>query len=75
MSHVKKSFNMEADLAQRMDDFVKQNPGVSATFILNQSIKQWLKNPAVKLNHTPATDADVDKFLNDNSELMDDLAK
>lgn len=75
MSHVKKSFNMEADLAQRMDDFISKNPGVSATFILNQAIKQWLKSPSVKLNHTQATDDDVDKFLRDNSELMDDLAK
>lgn len=75
MIPVKKSFNMEADLAQQMDDFLNMNPGVSATFVMNQAIKQWLKNPSFKLNQTQATDEDVDQFLRENSDLMDDLAK
>lgn len=75
MVQIKKSFNMDADLAQRVDNFIKQNPGVSATLVFNQAIKLWLKNPAIDLNRTPATEDDVDKFLQDNSELVDDLAK
>lgn len=31
--------------------------------------------PSVKLSHKQATTEDVDKFLHNNSELMDDLAK
>lgn len=75
MNAVKKSFNLESDIAQRIDDFISKNPGVSATLIFNQAIKQWLTNPKVELNRAPATDDDVDRFLNENRELMGELAK
>ncbi|MCB0414346.1 MAG: hypothetical protein KDD50_08440 [Bdellovibrionales bacterium] len=75
MGAIKKSANISNDIAQMVDNFIKVNPGVSFTLIVNQALKEWLKNPSVELNRTPATNEDVDQFLRDNSELMDDLAK
>ena len=75
MAPIKKSFNIDPDLAQQVDNFIANNPGVSATLIFNHAVKQWLRNPTLELNRTPATEEDVDNFLQENSELIDDLAK
>lgn len=75
---IKKSFNVNADIAQRIDDVVQANPGLSFTFIMNQALASWLSNPSVQvMGGTPrrVSDLDVDGFLNDNSGLMGDLAK
>jgi hypothetical protein len=73
---VKKSFNVSADLAQRLDDFVRENPGLSLTLIMQQALDQWLANPQLKVNIPKAhTDDDVDDILRNNSELMDDLSR
>ncbi len=73
---VKKSFNLNADLAQRLDDFIAENPGLSLTLIMTQALDTWLKSPslAIKLPKSHTAD-DVDAVLRDNSELMDDLSK
>lgn len=76
MEAVKKSFNMPGDLAQMVDDFIRENPGVSFTLLMNQAIAAWLKNPQVALKKPAGlSDADVDRFMEQNRELMDDLSK
>lgn len=75
MNAIKKSFNLESDIAQQIDDFVQKNPGVSATLIFNQAIKQWLQNPKLELIRTRATEDDINRFLAENRDLMDKLAK
>lgn len=75
MNAIKKSFNLESDIAQQIDDFVQKNPGVSATLIFNQAIKQWLQNPKLELMRAKATEDDVNRFLAENRDLMDQLAK
>ena len=73
---VKKSFNLSADLAQRLDDFVAENPGLSLTLIMQQALERWLKDPSLKINVPKThTNDDVDEILRDNAELMDDLSK
>jgi hypothetical protein len=75
MNFTKKSANINADILQQIENFIDANPGVNFTLIVNQALKQWLTNPNVKLNRTQATEDDVDRFLKDNSQLMDDLSK
>ena len=76
MENIKKSFNLSSDLAQMVDDFVRENPGISFTLLVNQAIRSWLKNPqlAVKKPAT-MTDDDVNRFMSDHRDLMDDLSK
>jgi hypothetical protein len=73
---IKKSFNLSADLAQRLDDFVAENPGISLTLVMNQALDAWLKNPSlsIKLPRSHTTE-DIDAIFRDNAELMDDLSK
>lgn len=75
---IKKSFNINPDLAQRLDDIIQKNPGLSFTFIMNQALEAWLVDPRLSLSaqqRGPVTDDEMDKFLRDNSSLMDKLAK
>jgi hypothetical protein len=75
MKLIKKSFNVDADLAQRVDDLIRENPGASFTLVMNLALRQWLKNPTFQLNRSKATAKDIEKFLRENTELMDSLAK
>ena len=76
MEQLKKSFNMNADLAQRIDDFIAANPGVSFTLVVNQALMKWFEQPQITLNlQKPMGDDEIDKFMKDNSDLMDDLSK
>lgn len=76
MEQVKKSFNINADIAQRIDDFISANPGVSFTLVVNQALMKWLELPQITLNlQKPMGDDQIDKFMKDNSGLMDDLSK
>lgn len=76
MEAIKKSFNISSDLAQRMDDFIQANPGISFTWLVNQAIVNFLKNPQVSLrNPNPMNEDEIQKFMKDNKELMDDLSK
>jgi hypothetical protein len=78
---IKKSFNINADLAQKVDDIIQDNPGLSFTFIMNQALEAWTKNPSVMLHSTQgkrsiSTSIDeMDEFMKENSSLMDKLAK
>jgi hypothetical protein len=73
---IKKSFNVSADLAQRLDDFVAENPGLSLTLIMQQALDRWLGDPQLKVRiPRQHTDEDVDEVLRDNAALMDDLSK
>jgi hypothetical protein len=76
MKFVKKSFNLNPLLDKRINDFIKDNPGVSFTQVMNQALHEWLKAPkgSFKLP-APMTEAEVDQFMVDNKELMDSLAK
>ncbi len=76
MEVIKKSFNINGDLAQRIDDFIRENPGVSFTLLVNQALLQWLKNPQIALRSSKKlSEEDVKKFLQENAALMDDLSK
>ena len=76
MDQVKKSFNIHPDLAQRVDDFIKDNPGVSFTLVMNQAISKWLEDPRITLTlRKPMTKDEIDQFMKDNEDLMSDLAK
>ena len=76
MEQIKKSFNITGDVAQRVDDFIKANPGVSFTLVVNQALMKWLEDPKITLNlRKPMTDDEIDQFMKDNSDLMDDLSK
>ena len=76
VNNIKKSFNIPGDLAQRLDDFIVQNPGISFTWLVNQALLQWLKNPQVTLNTSKAmTEEEVRKFMEQNKGLMEDLSK
>lgn len=76
MAHLKKSFNMDADLAQRIDNFLQKNPGISFTLLMNQAVSQWLRHPHIEIKPLPPVGLDaVDAFLKENEGLMDDLSK
>lgn len=74
MKVVKKSFNMRADLEAELDAFVRNNPGVSFTLIMNQALLMWLGCPTVRLQKRPMTEKEVRKFLAKNRGLMEDLS-
>ncbi len=74
MKVVKKSFNMTGDMAQKIEDFIQRNPGVSFTLMMNQALQKWLERPAIALNRTEFSDDDATRFLDENAELMDNLA-
>ena len=75
MKVIKKSFNLVGDLAQRVDDFIQENPGISFTWLVNQALLQWLNNPQVTLKTSKMSEDDVKKFMEDNKGLMEDLSK
>ena len=75
MKVIKKSFNLVGDLAQRADDFIQENPGISFTWMMNQALLQWLNNPQVTLKTSKMSEDDVKKFMEDNKGLMEDLSK
>ena len=76
MTHLKKSFNMDADLAQRVDDFLQKNPGISFTLLMNQATARWLRDPSIQVRRSAPVHLDaVDGFLRENADLMDDLSK
>ena len=68
---LKKSFNVSPDLAQRMDDFIGANPGVSFTLLVNQALESWLKNPTFNFKKGEFSPED---FMDENKDLMHDLA-
>jgi len=76
MENIKKSFNMSGDVAQMVDDFIRDNPGFSFTLLVNQALQSWLKNPQFSVKKpAPLNEKDVERFMEQNRDLMDDLAK
>lgn len=72
---IKKSFNISADLSRILDGYIQQNPGISFTLIVNQAITDWLRNPNISLKRSAVTDKQVDEFMAENSDLLDDLSR
>lgn len=73
---IKKSFNISPDLAQPVDDFIRSNPGISFTLIMNQALKTWLADPKITLKETKSFDSkDLEDFMDENAELLDDLSR
>lgn len=77
---IKKSFNVNADLAQAVDNIIQQNPGLSFTFVMNKALELWLADPKLNViasqrRRETVFESDVDRFMRDNSSLMDKLAK
>ena len=75
MSYIKKTANITPDTMQAVENVLSINPHISFTLAVNEALQAWCRNPQVVLNKTPTIEADVDKFMKDNSELMDSLAK
>ena len=79
---IKKSFNVNADLAQAVDNIIQQNPGLSFTFVMSKALELWLADSKLNVNVNASQrkretvfESDVDKFMRDNSSLMAKLAK
>ena len=75
MKPIKKSINISGDLAQLADEFIQRNPGVNFTLMVNSALKEWLKNPKIKINQIPLTEDDVDNMIQNDKALMESLAK
>ncbi len=73
MSIVKRSFNLDPNLAHQIDEIIKENPALSFTLLVNQALGQWLKNPVVTLNVKKASEEEMDKMMEEHAELMDRL--
>ena len=71
---VKKSANMHTEYIEEIDRYRHKVPGLNLTLILNVALLQWLKKPKFT-TPKPYTNSDIDQFMNENSELMDELAK
>ncbi|MFK7827515.1 MAG: hypothetical protein AB8G05_25445 [Oligoflexales bacterium] len=72
--HVKKSANINAAYINKIESYKSGFPGLNATFILNVALHEWLKKPTF-VKPKRYTDDDIDAFMEENSELMDELAK
>ena len=69
---VKKSFNLATDLEKQVDQYIRRNPGVSFTLLMNQALKCWLQNPVLDLLG-PVKQfkiEDANKFMEEHLELM-----
>lgn len=70
---VKKSFNLAADLEKQVETYIRRNPGVSFTLLMNQALKCWLQNPVLDLLGPGPKEfkvEDTNKFMEEHSELM-----
>ncbi len=53
-----------------------RNPGVSFTLMMNQALKSWLGNPQITLNAADSVgEKEVQDFMDQNADLMDDLGR
>jgi predicted transcriptional regulator len=73
MTLIKRSFNIDPDLAQKIDEIIAENPSFSFTILVNQALSEWVKNPVIYLKQKRFTKEDVLQFMEENSELMDNL--
>jgi hypothetical protein len=45
-NHVtKKSINVSNELVQKIEEAIKQYPGLNFTLVVNQALEQWLNGP------------------------------
>ena len=80
MKIIKKSFNINPEVMALVDAFIQDNPGVSFTSLVNKALKMYVLYPpqqpiSVGASTVTKTEFDADAFLNDNTDLMNDLAK
>ena len=73
MSLIKKSFNLHSALAQRLDAFMADNPGLSFTLVMQYALSKFLDNPEIAPFKTKAED--LDEFLDENADLMEKLSE
>ena len=73
MVSIKRSFNLELKLAKKIDEIIIENPSFSFTILVNQALSEWVKNPVINLKQKRFNEEDVLKFMEENSELMDNL--
>ena len=73
---VKKSLNLSYELAQRIDEFITKNPGVSFTLIANQAILNWIEKHLITI-HKPKemTEEDLAELIEKDRGLMEALVK
>jgi hypothetical protein len=70
---IKKSFNLDKNISDKIDEIISENPHFSFTVLVNQALATWIKNPVLTLNTSNFTKDDVSKFMEEHSELMDAL--
>ncbi len=73
MSFIKRSFNLDSELSNKIDEIIKENPTLSFTLLVNQAIGQWLKDPKVTVNVKKASTEEIEKIMDNHAELMDRL--
>ena len=79
MSIIKKSFDLTGDIAQLIDDYVKQNPGMSFTLIANQALEKWLCSDRISIEFQMPTGSSTNtikksvNFKSENIERIDKL--
>jgi hypothetical protein len=76
MEEVKKSFDLDVELAEKMKAFVKENKGISEKAILHQALLAWFENPVFKV--AKPRDVSIEEMeaqMNNEKDILLDLAK
>jgi hypothetical protein len=76
MDVVKKSFEISGDVAQLIDNYVGQHPGMSFTLITNQALNTWLSKHRLHLDlhqMIPRDAMHVKKSANINTTYIDKI--
>ncbi len=76
MSMIKKSINIDETIAKDIDQIIKDNPEMTFTTITIQALKNWIENPVIKIARPrQVTDSDLKNMIEEDKELLMDLAK
>ena len=67
---------ISADLDNRINNFIRKNPGVSFTLIASQALNNWLNNSEISA-HKPKVvdDNELMSMIEDDKELMEGLSE
>lgn len=76
MKEVKKSFDIDITIAQKMKAFVKENQGISEKAILHQALLAWFENPSFKIaKPRKVSIEEMEKQMKTEKDILLDLAK
>jgi hypothetical protein len=76
MRTIKRSLNIDENLNKKIDLIIKDNPEINFTVIATQALKAWINNPELTLAKPRAvTQKDIENMMDEDRELLEDLAK